>query len=58
LRTNIVPTNKHIKFDERNHLKKSLLSHVCRLGWGIIALMQDLLTGKMRVTPLFEDRTP
>lgn len=53
-----MPTNKHIKFDERNHLKKSLLSHVCRLGWGIIALMQDLLTGKMRVTPLFEDRTP
>jgi len=28
------------------------------LGWGITALMQDLLTGKMRVTPLLEDGTP
>jgi len=28
------------------------------LGWGITALMQDLLTGKMRVTPLLEDGMP
>jgi ATP-dependent DNA helicase RecG len=28
------------------------------LGWGITALMQDLLTGKVRVTPLLEDGTP
>ena len=28
------------------------------LGWGITALMQDLLTGKKRVTPLLENRTP
>ena len=28
------------------------------LGWGITALMQDLLTGKVCVTPLLEDGTP
>jgi len=28
------------------------------LGWGITALMHDLLTSKKRVTPLLENRTP
>ena len=45
-------THPHIKLDERNHVENPLHSHLNRLGWDIIALMQDLLTGKKRVTPL------
>ena len=45
----------HIKLDERNHVEKPLLPHLDRLGWDITALMQDLLTGKMRVTPLLTE---
>ena len=48
-------TPPHIKLDERNHVEKPLLSHLDRLGWDIIALMQDLLTGKKRVTPLLNE---
>ena len=45
-------TPQHIKIDERNHVKKPLLDQLDGLDWGVIALMQDLLTGKMRVTAL------
>ncbi len=38
-------TPKHIKLDERNHVEKPLLDQLADLGWQIIALMQDLLTG-------------
>ena len=48
-------TTNHIKLGERNHIEKPLLSHLDRLGWDIITLMQDLLTGKKRVTPLLND---
>ncbi len=40
---------------ETTHIKKPLLPHLGRPDWGIIALMQDLLTGKKRVTPLLND---
>ena len=43
-------TPPHIKLDERNHVEKPLIPHLDRLGWDMIALMQDLLTGKKRVT--------
>jgi hypothetical protein len=45
-------TPPHIKLDERNHVENPRLS---RPGWDIIALMQDLLTGKKRVPPLLND---
>jgi len=45
-------TPPHIKLDERNHVEKPLLAKLDRPDWGIIALMQDLLTGKKRVTAL------
>ena len=45
-------TPPHIKLGERNHVEKPLLSHIDKLGWDIIALMQDLLTGKKRVNAL------
>ena len=48
-------TPPHIKLDERNHVEKSLLDQLDGLGWDIIALMQDLLTGKKRVTTLLND---
>jgi len=48
-------TPPHIKLDEHIHIKKPLLSHLDRLGWDIIPLMQDLLTGKVRVTPLLTE---
>jgi len=48
----------HIKLDEKNHVENPLHSHLNRPDWSIIALMQDLLTGKKRVTPLLENRTP
>lgn len=44
--------SQHIKIDERNHVEKPLLNQLDRLGWGVIALMQDLLTDKKRVTAL------
>jgi len=48
-------TPLHIKLDERNHVEKPLLTHFDRPRWDIIALMQDLLTGKKRVTALLND---
>lgn len=45
-------TPQYIKLDECNHVEKSLLSHLDRPSRGIIALMQDLLMGKKRVTTL------
>jgi|GEM_PF-3469864 len=48
-------TPPHIKLDERNHVETPLLSHLNKRGRGIIAFMQDLLTGKKRVTPLLTD---
>ena len=38
--------------DDRDYVKKSLHSHLNRPDRDIIAFMQDLLTGKKRVTPL------
>ncbi|MBW2646933.1 MAG: hypothetical protein JRE23_12325 [Deltaproteobacteria bacterium] len=52
--TNIMSTTNHIKLDERNHVEKPLLTKFDR--WGITPLLQDLLTGKMRVTPLLNDK--
>jgi len=49
-------TPPHIKLDERNHVEKPLLCHLDRPGWDIIPLMQDLLTGKKRVTPMLNDK--
>jgi len=51
-------TSPHIKLDERNHVENPLLPRLGRIGEDIIALTQDLLTGKKRVTPLLENRTP
>ena len=42
-------TPPHTKLDERNHVEKPLLPHLDKLGWDLITLMQDLLTGKKRV---------
>lgn len=48
-------TPPHIKLDERNHVEKPLLAQFNRPGWGIISLMQPLLTGNKRVTPLLTE---
>jgi hypothetical protein len=48
-------TPPHIKLAERNHVEKPLLLHLNMPGCGIIPLMQDLLTGKVRVTPLLSE---
>lgn len=45
----------NLKLAECNHVEKPLLSHLNRLGWDIIDLMQDLLTGKKCVIPLLND---
>ena len=45
----------YIKLDERNPVENPLFPHLDRPGWGIIGLMQDLLTGKKRVTTLLND---
>jgi len=45
----------HIKLDERNHVETPLHSHLNRPDRDITALMQDLLTGKKRVTPLLTE---
>ena len=50
-----MPTTDHIKLDERNHIEKPLLTYFGRLSRDITALMQDLLTGKKRVTPLLTE---
>jgi len=48
-------TQHYIKLDKRNHVEKNLLSHLDRLGRGIIALIKDLLTGEKPVTALLEN---
>ena len=48
-------TPPHIKLDEHIHIKKPLFSHLDRLGWDIIPLMQNLFTDKVRVTPLLTE---
>ncbi len=42
-------TPQHIKLDERNHIEKPLIPYLDMPGGGIIAPMQDLLTGEVRV---------
>ena len=44
-------TPPHIKLDERNHVENPLDFHLNMPDWDIIALVYDLLNGKMRVTP-------
>ncbi len=51
-------TPPHIKLDEKNHVKNPLYFHLNIPDWGITALSQDMLTGKVRVTPRQGDRTP
>ena len=51
-------TAQNLKLDERNHVENPLLTQLGGPGWSITALSQDLLTGKVRVTPLLEDGTP
>ena len=51
-------TPPHIKLGEGNHIDKSMQSRPNRPDRDIIALMQDLFTGKVRVIPLLEDGTP
>ncbi|MCJ7626426.1 MAG: hypothetical protein MUO76_23285 [Anaerolineaceae bacterium] len=48
-------TPPHIKLDERNHVEKTLIDQLDRSDWNITPLMQDLLTGKKRVTALLND---
>ena len=48
-------TPQHIKLDERNHIENPLLPYLDRPDWDLIALMQDLLTGKMHVTPMLTE---
>ena len=44
--------------DDRDYVENPLHSHLDRPDRDITALMQDMLTGKVRVTPLLEDGTP
>lgn len=46
---------QYIKLDEYNHVEKNLPDQLDRSDWDIIALMQDLLTGKKRITPLLSE---
>ena len=48
-------TPPHIKLGEKNHVENPLHSHLNMPDWDIITLMHDLLTGKMRVTPLLTE---
>nr|QNO45977.1 hypothetical protein EBOGGPCF_00022 [Methanosarcinales archaeon ANME-2c ERB4]QNO46071.1 hypothetical protein FAKCHJAF_00008 [Methanosarcinales archaeon ANME-2c ERB4]QNO48854.1 hypothetical protein LEJCPHKL_00023 [Methanosarcinales archaeon ANME-2c ERB4] len=45
-------TPPHIKLDECNHVENPLHFHLNMPDCDIITLIQDLLTGKKRVTPL------
>ena len=49
-------TPPHIKLDERNHVENPVHFHLNMPDWDIIAFMQDLLTGKKRVTALLNDK--
>ena len=53
--SNISSHTLHLKIDERNHVEKPHLDQLDRPGWGITAIMQDLLTGRKRVTVLLND---
>jgi hypothetical protein len=48
-------TTHNLKLDEHNHVEKPLLAQLDWLDWGITPFIQDLLTGKMRVTALLND---
>lgn len=48
-------TPPQIKLDERNHVENPPLCHLDRPGWDIIPLIQDLLTGKVLVTPMLTE---
>ena len=48
----------NLKLAEHNHVEKTLLTQLDGLGSLKTALMQDLLTGKVRVIPLLGDGTP
>jgi len=50
--SNISAHTSHLRIDERNHVEKPLLDQLDGPGWDVITLMQDVLTGKGRVTPL------
>lgn len=50
-----IKTPPYIKLGERNHVETPLLSYLNRPSWDLIGLMQDLLTGKKRVTVLLND---
>ena len=54
--SNISSHTSHLKIDERNHVEKPPLSHIDRPGWVTTPLMQDLFTGKKRVTALLNDK--
>jgi len=54
--SNISSHTSHLKIDERNHVEKPHLDQLDRPGWGITAIMQDLLTGRKRVTDLLNDK--
>ena len=45
-------TLPHIKLNEKNHVEKLLHSHLNMPDGDIIALMQDLLTGKKHIMTL------
>jgi len=48
-------TPSHTKLDECNHIEKTLLLLLNRLGCGITPIMQDLLTGRKCISsPLTE----
>ena len=53
--SNFSAHTSHLRIDERNHVEKPLLNQLDRPGWGITAIMQDLLTGRKRVTDLLND---
>ena len=44
-------TARNPKLDEHDHVEKTLLYQLDRLGWDKTALWQDLLTGNKRATP-------
>lgn len=48
-------TPPHIKLDKCNHVEKSLLDQLELSDWDLISFMQDLLTGRKRVTPLLTE---
>lgn len=48
-------TPPHIKLDKRNNVENPPHFHLNKPDWDIITPMQDLLTGKVRVTHLLTE---